>query len=582
VRRTSSKAVLSAARGILRAALLIAVCSTAFSQGIGQAPELGTPKPGTPEPGTPEPKTDLLLRDASRLYQARKFEDATAKYQAALAQDPHSAEAYAGITRCYLKAGKMQEADETAKKAAQALPDSEIIQVVLGEVYFRQGRMHDAEEQFLKVVNPTELRLGSADLRALGGWGDGARAYLGLARLSEAVSMPRRARQMLEKAHTLNPGDVEIEWRWLNSLPITDRVKALSDDLASAKIEDAELAAKYKSYPERLKQQEKQPPHQCAVVNAPGSVQTYLWPFSVGGRYLNGFGLDVKVNGKGSRLLVDTGVNGILLSPAKAAQAGIIPRWQSKIIGISDKQQTDLYFGYADSIRVGSLEFRDCPVQVSAKDTAGHDGLVGPDFFSDYLVTLDFPGQILKLSRLPQPQGKNPADDPPPDPPDKRATNSPSVAAHPDDDQDAEESYVPPGMASYTKVFRFDHMLLVPTWLNDSPAKLFVLDTGSDHNYISPQAAREVTKISEDYDTRVLALNGPVKKVYRADKATLTFGRYRHEDQDLVSFDLSRLSQNTGTEISGTLGFALLRLLKITIDYRDGLVDFSYDPTRVH
>jgi hypothetical protein len=28
------------------------------------------------------------------------------------------------------------------------------------------------------------------------------------------------------------------------------------------------------------------------------------------------------------------------------------------------------------------------------------------------------------------------------------------------------------------------------------------------------------------------------------------------------------------------LGFVMLRLLDIKIDYRDGLVDFSYDPTR--
>ena len=111
MRRPSSKAVLSAARGSLRAALLVAVCSIAFSPGEAQSPEPGTLKPGTPKTGTPEAKTvtDLLLRDASRLYQARKFEDAAAKYQAALAQDPHSAEAYAGITRCYLKAGKMHE-----------------------------------------------------------------------------------------------------------------------------------------------------------------------------------------------------------------------------------------------------------------------------------------------------------------------------------------------------------------------------------------------------------------------------------------------------------------------------------------
>ena len=34
------------------------------------------------------------------------------------------------------------------------------------------------------------------------------------------------------------------------------------------------------------------------------------------------------------------------------------------------------------------------------------------------------------------------------------------------------------------------------------------------------------------------------------------------------------------TEVSGVLGFQMLRLLDIKIDYRDGLVDFNYDAKR--
>jgi hypothetical protein len=44
--------------------------------------------------------------------------------------------------------------------------------------------------------------------------------------------------------------------------------------------------------------------------------------------------------------------------------------------------------------------------------------------------------------------------------------------------------------------------------------------------------------------------------------------------------DLTKLSDGMGTEISGILGFAMLILLDIIIDYRDGLIDFSYDPKR--
>jgi len=49
----------------------------------------------------------------------------------------------------------------------------------------------------------------------------------------------------------------------------------------------------------------------------------------------------------------------------------------------------------------------------------------------------------------------------------------------------------------------------------------------------------------------------------------------------MVAFDLSGMSDRTGTEISGILGFSMLVLLEMKIDYRDGLVDFIYDPKKV-
>jgi hypothetical protein len=40
-------------------------------------------------------------------------------------------------------------------------------------------------------------------------------------------------------------------------------------------------------------------------------------------------------------------------------------------------------------------------------------------------------------------------------------------------------------------------------------------------------------------------------------------------------------SRQLGTEVSGFLGFDMLRMLEVKLDYRDGLVDFGYDPKRV-
>ncbi len=42
----------------------------------------------------------------------------------------------------------------------------------------------------------------------------------------------------------------------------------------------------------------------------------------------------------------------------------------------------------------------------------------------------------------------------------------------------------------------------------------------------------------------------------------------------------SQHSSATGTA-SGILGFEMLRILQVKIDYRDGLVDFLYEPKRL-
>jgi hypothetical protein len=110
---------------------------------------------------------------------------------------------------------------------------------------------------------------------------------------------------------------------------------------------------------------------------------------------------------------------------------------------------------------------------------------------------------------------------------------------------------------------------------------LFMIDTGSFSNILTPRAAREVTQVRANPAMKVSGLGGSVAKVYSADKATLNFGRYEQANQDIVTFDLSAASKQTGTEVSGILGFAMLRILDIKIDYRDGLVDFYYDPNHL-
>jgi len=141
------------------------------------------------------------------------------------------------------------------------------------------------------------------------------------------------------------------------------------------------------------------------------------------------------------------------------------------------------------------------------------------------------------------------------------------------------DRYVAPEMRTYTPIYRFGHELLIPTVIGNNSPKLFLIDTGSVTNLMSSEAARSVTKVRDESRVTLRGLSGTVKNVKSADKVVIQFAHFKQENDDLISFDLTPISRATGTEVSGILGFTLLHMLAITIDYRDGLVDFEYQPS---
>jgi len=531
-------------------------------------------------PASPSPVAELL-QQALQAYRTGKFDAAVDKYNTALQQDAKSGDAYAGLARTLLKQEKIDAAFEAARKGIAQAPGSAPAHSALGEVYFRQARMEESEKEFL-----IGLKAASPD----------ARACLGLARLYDAYSLHARARRMLEKAHDLDPRDPEIHRRWMRTLKRREQIDLLEKYLDAPTGDDEDVTYGLRTYLNILKEREKQPRRNCRLVSKLTSTEAPLRPMMIDARHLHGFGLAVQVNGHTSKLLLDTGAGGILINKKLAEKAGVEPVVTSKVGGIGDRGDTGAYLGYAHSIKVGDLEFQDCLVEVSEKRSVlDDDGLIGANVFSHYLVTIDFLWQKLKLEELPSRPGEklatatlasqqrdetdeedSPADQKPQakegNATDAKAPPAPAPAA-PSGPQDR---YVAPEMQSYSKIFMIGHELLIPTRVGDSPYKLFLIDTGSMTNFISPQAAREVTKVHGDDRMHVRGLSGSVKDVYSADKAVLQFSHFRQENQDMTSFDLSHISKSTGMEVSGMLGFTTLRLFTLKIDYRDGLVDFVY------
>jgi tetratricopeptide (TPR) repeat protein len=536
------------------------------------------PSPATAKVVSSVPNSSLPpspLAEARVLYEKGDFEAALDKYQHIVDAKPQSPDAYAGLIRTYLKMKNVSRASETATKALEAA-DSVPVHVALGELYFRQGRIGDAEAEWVKVVNS-----GRQD----------AHAYMGLARVRWAISMYKSGWSMIEKAHALDPSDPDIRRAWMQRLSAKERIQFLKEYLAGDNNEDEETRTGMRHYLEFLEARAKDPRSACRLVSKSTATETTLERLLLDPSHLRGYGLNVEVNGHKTKLMLDTGASGILINRSLAEKAGVTRMADLDVGGIGDKGMKSGYRALADSLKVGGLEFQNCTVEVLDKrSVVGEDGLIGADVFSSFLVDIDFPNEKLRLKELPKR-------------PEEGAANPLKLQSDEDEDSDSEtqsgggsasasakdtgpkssgpqDRYIAPEMKDYTRIFRFGHMLLVPTSIGEGPAKLFLLDTGAFTNHITPAAAREVTKVHGDSDTVIHGLSGSVKKVYSADKAVLQFGHLKQENQDLVAFDLTHISDNVGTEISGTLGFVLLRMLEVKIDYRDGLVDFEFDAKR--
>lgn len=530
------------------------------------------------------PQQNADVAAGNQFFQAGKFPEAIQKYQQALKADPKLIPAQARLIVAYLRTDQVDLAFDLAKSSLAAQPNSALLLAAMGSVQYRRGELPESEASFLsaKKADPNLVQ-----------------TYLGLARVYRTALLYRRAYDQIRRAHEIASQDLEVQRAWLGMLPRRERLKALEAYLSAPHPDDAEENANLHSWLEYLKATAGQPVHSCKLANNIEKTETQMHIILRDARRIAGYGLMVKINDHNQRLLLDTGAAGILVNRGAAEKAGLKRISAVQFSGIGDKGRREGYFAVADDIRIGDLEFKDCVVTVSEKSmSSDQDGLIGADVFSSYMVDIDIPGDMLRLSPLP----KRPEDttvktslvsdadsDPDPEEQQDAAKNSTSgeraapgkttaVLAPPRLPRDR---YIAPEMANWARVYRIGHDLLIPTKVNDSKSMLFILDTGAFTNTMSTTAAREITKVRTDDMMKVKGISGEVNKVYSADKATLQFGNIRQPNQDMVTFDLSGISKNLGVEVSGFLGFSTFRQLEMKIDYRDGLVEFLYDPSKL-
>jgi predicted aspartyl protease len=291
-----------------------------------------------------------------------------------------------------------------------------------------------------------------------------------------------------------------------------------------------------------------------------------------------GFGLEVQFNGKRRELQIDTGASGITISRAAALFLGIRREDTTQVGGFGGKKEVKSSIAHIASVKIGGIEFTNCPVEILEKwGVLDSDGLIGGDVFAASQLTLDFPKHELRIAPLPLRPGETEAD------------RAKWEEAGDDAVFEPHDPYIAPEMAKWQLIYRSGHDLLMPTGIvdttqmNDDSAwkeKLFLLDTGSFSNLISPAAAREVTNVSRDNKSGVQGIQGEVDEVFAAGKFTLAFAGLRLNSPRMTSIDTTKISHDDGVEVSGLIGAPALFQVVMHIDYRDNLVLFEHRPKK--
>jgi tetratricopeptide (TPR) repeat protein len=527
---------------------------------------------------------DTKPSDARNAFLSAHYDQAATLYQAQLAQAPNDPAATAGLVQALLHEQKWQDAEQAAQKALAVQPNNGVLLTALAEAQLRAGEPWTSIDTLQAALKADPCN---------------PRVHLLYARIAELRSMYATSLSEARTAHQLDPHDPEIRNMWIWTLAPAQRRAELEAYLALPTGDDPEDIRHMREMLDFMEASADLPRKPCRLVSTQTSTQIPFAYLMYDANRIRAFGLDVKLNGTTTRLQIDTGAGGILISRSVAQRAGLKAVSQTEMGGVGSQGFKNGYTAYADSIQIGGLEFQNCAVRVlDSRNVVDEDGLIGMDVFAQFLVTLDYPMRKLGLDPLPPRPGEAPTapslkSDQAPDPSagsgdeadseTESGTNKPaaSAAQAPPRPHGPYDRYVAPEMKDWTTVYRVGHELMLPVNMNKKVTKLFILDTGAWATSVSPDAAREVTKVSGAGDDLVVrGLSGKVQQTYFAKDITFYFAHLGQRDEQVPSFDTANISKDAGLEISGFIGANTIGLTTLKIDYRDGLIHFDYTANR--
>ncbi|WP_260703740.1 hypothetical protein [Edaphobacter flagellatus] len=475
------------------------------------------------------------ISDAEIAVMKHEYFIAHRAFQGLTDKDPSNLDAAAKAIETLVAWGHLDDATEDANRLLHAHPQNSIALSTLAGVQWIRG---DATTAMTTVSQA--MSLDPCNYRAL------ALA----ARIELAAGQGEAAAKHARMAHQLSP--LRVREIWAETRPPDEQPAAYQSIASGIPDKAAERKAHWVA---NAKQVQLVLADGCTVV-APhphARVPIHLEVTNLNPN-LSLFGmpveLDVKINGHAKTLSLGLG-DSIYLSRAAAKDVGLsnwTPLYRHVRLG-EESSDTDLV--RASSVKIGDLEYRNCPIIIDNEDHYG-GGEIPLAFFGDFLTTLDLSALEMTLDPLPAVPDQIKAHwsqvtmD---------AQEHASINAGPWPNQVA---FRPKELSDWMSIYDEGGMPLIPTQIDPVHTRLFLLDIYMPHEQVSTQTAKDAIPVKQYDDS-----NKQAAKLLGGAEYAMRFGK--------VIRPINSWVVSSSTYFGGFLGAESLSRARIRLDLRDNL-----------
>jgi predicted aspartyl protease len=242
----------------------------------------------------------------------------------------------------------------------------------------------------------------------------------------------------------------------------------------------------------------------------------------------------VMINGQGPYdFAIDTGATQTVLNEKLATELGLKPVTSTVMHGVGGggKIETKLYS--VKELSLGEVKVRNIPVGTFNDPLVSQlaDGILGTAILSDFIITVNYPGNRVELAR-------------------KR----PPVATG----------------AEVLPVWYFSNLLLLPLDVNGKRGN-YIVDTGAVTTVLSHRTAAALGVDEKTpgakIDLGIAGVGGMEGVVLRVPDVTFKTPENTEAFPQVVSINLDQISKMIGTEVAGVVGYDFFQDYQLTLDY---------------